>query len=194
MKFINRRELSLFISRHFKEHNEGYSDLQIDEKFKEILSKAANGKDLSGLIVAHLEYFMNTLNFDHKSKTKNPFENPEEYPALMYKIGEGSPIADVIMENYESSSDEGMEEFPRVVIISDNDLIDHSQLNNAKTLTQNPESLSAQKQGGEKLASIKSSNSPIKSMVRNEIKRQSMILVNNMTVIERHNYIIHPTK
>ena len=78
-------------------------------------------------IVAHLEYFYNTLNIDHKNQTCNPFDKPEDYPAFSYRAG--TIGADVIMEGQESSSDdEGIKVGGRP-IISDHDLIDHSQLN-----------------------------------------------------------------
>jgi len=54
--------------------------------------------------VAHLEYFYNTLNIDHKNRTENPFEKPDDYPAFNYKAG--TIGADVIMEGAESSSDD----------------------------------------------------------------------------------------
>lgn len=75
-------------------------------------------------IVAHLEYFYNTLNIEHKIKIENPFDNPNDYPALNHKIGDkiGS---DVIMESGESSSEDENTGTGRPVI-SDNDLIDHS--------------------------------------------------------------------
>lgn len=40
--------------------------------------------------------------------------------------------------------------------------------------------------------SIKSAVSPMKQLVKNEIRRQSMLLVNNMTILERHSILIHP--
>jgi hypothetical protein len=79
---------------------------------------------------------MNTLSFDFKSKTQNPFENPENYPALMYKVGNSPTHADVIMENNESSSD--IDEFPGPMI-SDADLIDQTQLNKMKSAAKNIE-------------------------------------------------------
>lgn len=33
--------------------------------------------------MAHLEFFYNTLLLNHS--TENPFQKPEEYPALLYK-------------------------------------------------------------------------------------------------------------
>jgi hypothetical protein len=54
-------------------------------------------------IVAHLEYFYNTLNIDHKNKSENPFDNPDDFPALTYKDGDRLS-SDVIMEGEESES------------------------------------------------------------------------------------------
>ena len=40
--------------------------------------------------------------------------------------------------------------------------------------------------------SIKSSKSPMKQLVKREIRRQSQLLVENLTVLERHSILIHP--
>ena len=40
--------------------------------------------------------------------------------------------------------------------------------------------------------SIKSGTSPMKQLVKNEIKRQSVMLVKNMTQMERHSILINP--
>jgi hypothetical protein len=40
-------------------------------------------------IVAHLEFFYNTLIVNHN--TENPFVNPDSYPALLYKENQ-SPL------------------------------------------------------------------------------------------------------
>lgn len=61
------------------------SDKDIDDNYKVLLAKQRNGAYLSPEIVAHLEYFMNTLNLGLKSLTENPFENLAKYPALQYK-------------------------------------------------------------------------------------------------------------
>ena len=60
-------------------------DREIDENFKIILRNRRLGTYLSPEIVAHLEYFMNTLNMGHKAETENPFLNPEMYQALLFK-------------------------------------------------------------------------------------------------------------
>ena len=44
----------------------------------------------------------------------------------------------------------------------------------------------------EKSDSIKSGVSPMKQLVKNEIKRQSVLLVKNMSIIERHSILINP--
>lgn len=43
---------------------------------------------------------MNTLNFDLKSKTDNPFENLAKYPALLYK---GESKVSVFSKSYKDS-------------------------------------------------------------------------------------------
>ena len=82
-------------------------------------------------IVAHLDYFMNTLNIDHKNKTENPFENPNKYPALMYKMMvDNLSGSDVIMESQEcSDSSSSDSEDMGKPIIDDDDLIEKSELN-----------------------------------------------------------------
>jgi hypothetical protein len=62
-----------------------------------------NGKYMPPNVIAHLEYFMNTLNLDYKSQTENPFENPTVYPALNYKGAVEAVCggSDVIMESEE---------------------------------------------------------------------------------------------
>ena len=62
------------------------SDREIEENFKSILSELKNGKLLNADIVAHLEYFHNTLGMQHKNHPnhENPFNYIENYPALTY--------------------------------------------------------------------------------------------------------------
>lgn len=123
------------------------TDIEIDESFKEFLLKRSNGQYLKPNIVAHLDYFMNTLNFDHKSGSENPFKNTEKYLALNYK--ENLSSSDVIMESKESSS-ESDENHP---MIDDDELIEKSELNSVKYGV-NPEKVQVPEGG--KLASIKS--------------------------------------
>lgn len=61
------------------------TDEEIDENYKIILKNKKNGQYLNTEIVANLEYFMNTLNICYKARTENPFDNPNKYPALLYK-------------------------------------------------------------------------------------------------------------
>ena len=60
-----------------------WDDEKIDEKAKEYLKERRMGRVLQSDTIAHLEFFYNTRRFHHK--TANPFENPEQYPALLYK-------------------------------------------------------------------------------------------------------------
>ena len=78
--------------------------------------------------MAHLEYFMNTLNMEHKSKTENPFENPYRYPAFLYKGAEVS-----VEESSEAQSDDNMsdldgilddQEMNSIIDDSDEDLVE----------------------------------------------------------------------
>ena len=61
------------------------ADELIDKAVKTILSKRENGKHLEPNVVAHYDYFINTLNFKYKMEAENPFKCPENYPALLYK-------------------------------------------------------------------------------------------------------------
>lgn len=61
------------------------TDEELDQNYKIILRDQKNGAYLSPEIVAHLEYFMNTLNLMYRSKTVNPFEKVVKYPALLFK-------------------------------------------------------------------------------------------------------------
>lgn len=67
---------------------------------------------MSPIIVAHYEYFMNTLNMNHRNCTENPFDCPNKYPALQYKgltVVDSPSCSDAYMEEVESSEEE--EEF-----------------------------------------------------------------------------------
>lgn len=78
-----------------------------------------------------MEYFMNTLSYDLKSKTENPFSFPERYPALYYKLEDGiecgcSSQPDIIMESqeYSSSSDTESDGLGEEMALVKDDLID----------------------------------------------------------------------
>ena len=62
---------------------ECWADECLDEELKGILSDHAHGKLIEVDTVSHLEYFYNTLGCDFT--TKNPFDEPEAYPALLYR-------------------------------------------------------------------------------------------------------------
>lgn len=123
MREINRKVLSEFVNVQNEVARNKLSDTELDERFKVILQKGSNGHQMKAEIVAHLEYFFNTLNIDHKNRSENPFDKPEDYPALNHKIGKIG--ADIIMESQETSSEDENTGTGRP-IISDNDLIDHS--------------------------------------------------------------------
>lgn len=58
-------------------------DEEIDASTKWLLKIRKNGQYIPVDIVAHFEYFYNTLMFSHQ--TENPFLNPPQYPALLFK-------------------------------------------------------------------------------------------------------------
>ena len=60
-----------------------WADECIDEEIKTLLAKYENGKQLPLDMVAHFEYFYNTL--DCSYKVVNPFTLPNEYPALLFR-------------------------------------------------------------------------------------------------------------
>lgn len=101
------------------------SDEEIDQNYKCILQQRRNGKFLSPKIVAHLEYFMNTLNLEYKSKTDNPFKNPSRYPALHYRMLTDGVSSDAIIESKESSSSSSSD---MEGVVRD-DLVDEMELN-----------------------------------------------------------------
>ena len=72
-------------------------DKEIEENFKLILSDKKNGQLLNADIVAHLEYFHNTLNAEHKNHPnhENPFKNIEHYPALTYVAPEKDALESI---------------------------------------------------------------------------------------------------
>lgn len=67
---------------NFEEETGFWDDDVLDEELKSlILQSAKAGEYLTLDVVAHLEYFYNTLACD--VKTNNPFASPAAYPALM---------------------------------------------------------------------------------------------------------------
>ena len=54
----------------------------MDEELNLVLVEKLNGPHLGVDLIAHAEYFYNTLDCNHN--IKNPFLQPEKYPALMH--------------------------------------------------------------------------------------------------------------
>ena len=95
MRQLNRKSLASFLKQHNQmddvamdngsasdSDEETWNDECIDEEIRQLLGKAENGKEITLDIVAHMEYFYNTLECHHK--VVNPFEcvNPLMFPAL----------------------------------------------------------------------------------------------------------------
>ena len=59
-----------------------WEDTLLDKISRRFLRDMENGKYLSFDIVAHLEFFYNTLLLSHE--TRNPFKIPRKYQALRY--------------------------------------------------------------------------------------------------------------
>lgn len=83
------------------------SDEEIEENFKIVLSELKNGELLNADIVAHLEYFHNTLSFGHKNHPnhENPFNCVENYPALSYKASGKESLASIDESQTEEESE-----------------------------------------------------------------------------------------
>jgi hypothetical protein len=60
-----------------------WTDDKIDAESKNLLKERRNGHHVPLDMVAHLEYFYNTLIYSNK--TDNPFANPNQYPALLFE-------------------------------------------------------------------------------------------------------------
>lgn len=78
-------------------------DKEIEQNFRLLLRQKRYGKYIDANIVAHLEYFNNTLNQQHKNDPthENPFDNIDAYPALKYQASEAE-----ILESIEESATE----------------------------------------------------------------------------------------
>ena len=61
-----------------------WEDSLIDMESKKFLKKAENGRKLPLDIVAHLDFFYNTLLMSHESV--NPFNRPKAFQALLFPI------------------------------------------------------------------------------------------------------------
>ena len=59
-----------------------WADELIDEEIKSLLAVKSNGSQIPLDLIAHFEYFYNTL--DCQFKPENPFEKPKHHPALLY--------------------------------------------------------------------------------------------------------------
>ena len=65
------------------EEKEVWADENLDEEIKSLIIVYDNGREMPVDIVSHLEYFYNTL--DCSFQTKNPFDFPLNFPALLYR-------------------------------------------------------------------------------------------------------------
>ncbi len=69
--------------------SEQWADQNICDEIKQILLKKEHGYYLSIDLVAHMDYFFNTLNCD--IKTDNPFSESAKYPALLFELNSKHP-------------------------------------------------------------------------------------------------------
>ena len=113
-KAKSMRNLGMFPIRNresFEKDAAHVSDEEIDKNFKILLQKKEHGQYMDSDTVAHLEYFMNTLSFDYKCQTENPFQDPCEFPALQFKPNDlDVTMESVIEESSDSSSDSMIDE------------------------------------------------------------------------------------
>ena len=92
-------------------------DVLIDKCMKTFLSTSNHGRFLTPDIVAHYDYFMNTLCLSHPGRNQNPCEeaNIELFPALTYRAEEGeqdgsgsSFNGEVILESNQEDDDDDL--------------------------------------------------------------------------------------
>lgn len=170
-----------------------------------ILQRKLNGQYLTPEIVAHFEYFMNTLNMGYKHQTENPFDHPLKYPALMYKgmtlMPSPETSENAIMESAEpdenssaSSSVDGDDNM--LVIIDTEDIIDQSmllaesQMRIESGAVNNKTPQEPGKQANR--LSVAPSKQERKLSVRHEIRRQSNMYLHNLSIYERNQLLIKP--
>ena len=99
MRLLNRQTLTQFLKEKQNDNmetdqeiEEGYmwADENLDEAIRELLSIKENGGEVPLDMVAHMEYFYNTL--ECHFKFEDPFRFPERYPALQFshkEVGSG---------------------------------------------------------------------------------------------------------
>ena len=131
-------------------------------------------------IVSHLEYFMNTLTHDLKRKTANPFDAPEKYPAFNFKVNELSSknsLVDIIEEQ-------------------EDDLIDNTEIiagvQNLNITPTDPNKKATGLIGSANVTPVDNKVSMPKLSIKQHFKRQSMIIVQRLSVLEQHKMLINP--
>ena len=159
------------------------SDEEIDQNFKMILRRRDNGTYLTAEVTAHLEYFYNTLNLGHKSKTLNPFAKLNDYPALLFKgQSKATSFSANLLKSKNScqSSDEEDD-----IMMDDNDLIDevavHDQFLKAKNST--PEQQAAKKIDVGRIR---------RASYRDDIIKQSSIYIDQLSVLDKSKLLMKP--
>jgi|LauGreDrversion4_2_1035121.scaffolds.fasta_scaffold306682_2 hypothetical protein len=65
-----------------------WEDSALDKEIKRFLRQRENGRQLPLDILAHFEFFFNTLLMSHE--TSNPFKKPSAFPALNFPFISGS--------------------------------------------------------------------------------------------------------
>lgn len=179
---------------------ESVPDEEIDANFKVLLERRQNGQYLTPEVVAHFEYFMNTLNMSHKNQTENPFDAPLKYPALQYRgmtVLQSHTSSDAIMESADGSSSSSSSEIDAneaPMIIDTDDIIDQSMLLAAAQMKRDSGVLAVNKtpQADAKLGKRLSVQQQRKLSVRQEIRRQSNMYVQNLSIYERNQLLIKP--
>lgn len=177
-------------------------DEEIDANFKLLLQSKRNGQFFSPEIVAHFEYFMNTLNMNHKNHTENPFDCPQKYPALQYKsmaLVPSQSNSDAIME---SVRQEDLEDIDVIMANDTQGLIDRSLIiADFKSENKNDSeakdcNINMTPKAVDKLSAMKGINlmkdRRLSVSVHNEIRNQSLMYVQGLTLFEKNRLLIKP--
>lgn len=155
------------------------SDEEIDQNYKIILRAEANGAYLSPEIVAHLEYFVNTLTLKHRSKIINPFQKAYQFPALLFKgVSRVESFSNGTGPTQPEVSSESEEDNCGVA----GDIIDEP------TLTQQLLSKSAENKDKD----AKAFNASRRVSIKDEVARQSSMFLARMSVMQKSRLLTRP--
>jgi hypothetical protein len=136
---------------------------------------------LNPTVVAHLEYFHNTLNAEHASHPnhENPFKNLEEYPALTY-VAKMDVLDSIQESNTENNSD-------------DENLVDRDEIKHKpQIMVTNESATNNEIILDPKLFMTPEQNKARKCSIRMELKKQGEDFVRRLSVFDKHQLLINP--